>query len=312
MNDGMFIDCNQAFFDMSSYKREEVIGRTSEEVGIWADARDRQAMMNMLRQDSSICGLEVQLRRKGGVIGWGQISASVIEIDGVRCALSITRDISAARTAENTIRSLAFYDPLTGLPNRRMLMERLRQPQDAGAMGDRSQALLMIDLDHFKTLNDTLGHPCGDLMLKEVARRIVACAHEADTVCRMGGDEFVVLLEELSKVAEEAAAQAKAVGEKILAALDQPCLLDYHDITPRPASESPSSGIGKTTRMSSCSRLKLPCIRPRRRVAIPCAFSPPRCRLPSTPALRWRRICDRGSRQNNSCFTISRRWSGAM
>ena len=229
MNDGMFIDCNQAFFDMSSYKREEVIGRTSEEVGIWADARDRQAMMNMLRQDSSICGLEVQLRRKGGEIGWGQISASVIEIDGVRCALSITRDISAARTAENTIRSLAFYDPLTGLPNRRMLMERLRQPQDAGAMGDRSQALLMIDLDHFKTLNDTLGHPCGDLMLKEVARRIVACAHEADTVCRMGGDEFVVLLEELSKVAEEAAAQAKAVGEKILAALDQPCLLDNHE-----------------------------------------------------------------------------------
>ena len=225
----MFIDCNQAFFDMSSYKREEVIGRTSEEVGIWADARDRQAMMNMLRQDSSICGLEVQLRRKGGEIGWGQISASVIEIDGVRCALSITRDISAARTAENTIRSLAFYDPLTGLPNRRMLMERLRQPQDAGAMGDRSQALLMIDLDHFKTLNDTLGHPCGDLMLKEVARRIVACAHEADTVCRMGGDEFVVLLEELSKVAEEAAAQAKAVGEKILAALDQPCLLDNHE-----------------------------------------------------------------------------------
>ncbi len=214
---------------MSSYKREEVIGRTSEEVGIWADARDRQAMMNMLRQDSSICGLEVQLRRKGGEIGWGQISASVIEIDGVRCALSITRDISAARTAENTIRSLAFYDPLTGLPNRRMLMERLRQPQDAGAMGDRSQALLMIDLDHFKTLNDTLGHPCGDLMLKEVARRIVACAHEADTVCRMGGDEFVVLLEELSKVAEEAAAQAKAVGEKILAALDQPCLLDNHE-----------------------------------------------------------------------------------
>jgi diguanylate cyclase (GGDEF)-like protein/PAS domain S-box-containing protein len=229
MNDGMFIDCNQAFFDMSSYKREEVIGRTSEEVGIWADARDRQAMMNMLRQDSSICGLEVQLRRKGGEIGWGQISASVIEIDGIRCALSITRDISAARTAENTIRSLAFYDPLTGLPNRRMLMERLRQPQDAGAMGDRSQALLMIDLDHFKTLNDTLGHPCGDLMLKEVARRIVACAHEADTVCRMGGDEFVVLLEELSKVAEEAAAQAKAVGEKILAALGQPCLLDNHE-----------------------------------------------------------------------------------
>jgi diguanylate cyclase (GGDEF)-like protein/PAS domain S-box-containing protein len=229
MSDGMFIDCNQAFVDMSGYQRDEVLGRTSLELGIWPDTRDRQTMMNMLRQDSSVCGLEVQLRRKDGKIGWGQISASVIEIDGVRCVLSITRNISAAKTAEKTIQSLAFYDPLTGLPNRRMLMERLRQSQDAGAKGGHSQALLMIDLDHFKTLNDTLGHPCGDLMLKEVARRIIACTHEADTVCRMGGDEFVVVLEDLSIVAEEAAAQAQGVGEKILVAIEQPCLLDNHE-----------------------------------------------------------------------------------
>jgi PAS domain S-box-containing protein len=128
VDNGNFIDCNQAFLDMSGYKREEVIGRTSLEVGIWADARDRQTMMRMLRQNSSVCGLEVQLRKKGGEIGWGQISASLIEIDGAPCLLSITRDISDAKTAENTIRSLAFYDPLTGLPNRRHLMERLRQP----------------------------------------------------------------------------------------------------------------------------------------------------------------------------------------
>jgi diguanylate cyclase (GGDEF)-like protein/PAS domain S-box-containing protein len=229
IDDGRFIDCNQAFLDMSGYKREEILGRTALELGIWADARDRQTMMNMLRQNSRVCGLEVQLRKKDGEIGWGQISVSMIEIDGVSCILSVTRDISAAKQAEEQIRSLAFYDPLTGLPNRRMLMERLRHPLAASAKGGHSQALLMIDLDHFKTLNDTLGHPCGDLMLKEVARRIVACAHEADTVCRMGNDEFVVVLEELSKVAEEAAAQAQAVGEKILAAIEQPCLLDNHE-----------------------------------------------------------------------------------
>ena len=229
MNDGMFIDCNQAFFDMSGYKREEVIGRTSQEVGIWADVRDRQTMMNMLRQNPSVCGLEVQLRRKNGEIRWGQISASMIKIDDDPCILSITRDISAAKNAENTIRSLAFYDPLTGLPNRRMLIERLRHPLAASARSDHSHALLLVDLDHFKTLNDTLGHQTGDLMLQKFAHRIVTCTHETDTVCRMGGDEFVVVLEDLSKVAEEAAAQAQAMGEKIMAAIDQPCLLDNHE-----------------------------------------------------------------------------------
>jgi len=173
--------------------------------------------------------LEVQLRRKNGEIRWGQISASMIKIDDDPCILSITRDISAAKKAENTIRSLAFYDPLTGLPNRRMLIERLRHPLAASARSDHSHALLLVDLDHFKTLNDTLGHQTGDLMLQKFAHRIVTCTHETDTVCRMGGDEFVVVLEDLSKVAEEAAAQAQAMGEKIMAAIDQPCLLDNHE-----------------------------------------------------------------------------------
>ena len=108
-------------------------------------------------------------------------------------------------------------------------MERLRHPLDAGDRNGRSQALLLIDLDHFKTLNDTLGHQTGDLMLQEAARRIIACTHEADTVARLGGDEFVVLLEARGKVAEEAAARAKAVGETILAAIDQSCQLGEHE-----------------------------------------------------------------------------------
>ena len=229
IDDGKFIDCNRAFLNAMGFEREEVLGRTSLDLGIWADARDRQTMAEMLRRDASCRGLEVQLRKKDGKICWGEMSASVIEIDGVPCILSITRDISAAKAAESTIRSLAFYDPLTGLPNRRHLLERLRQPLDADARSGRSHALLLVDLDHFKTLNDTLGHQTGDLLLQEVARRIAACAHEADTVCRLGGDEFVIVLEDLSKVAEEAAAQAKAVGEKVLAAIDQPCMIEDHE-----------------------------------------------------------------------------------
>jgi diguanylate cyclase (GGDEF)-like protein/PAS domain S-box-containing protein len=229
LEDGRFIDCNQAFLDMEGYVRDEVIGKTSLELKVWADARDRRAMVEMLRRDSRCHGLEVQFRKKNGEVFWGELSASLMEIDGVACILSITRDLTSAKAAESTIRSLAFFDPLTGLPNRRHLMERLRQPLDSGGRNVRSQALLLVDLDHFKTLNDTLGHQTGDLMLQEAARRIVACTHEDDTVCRLGGDEFVVLLEARGRVAEEAAAKAKAVGEKILAAIDQPCLLGDHE-----------------------------------------------------------------------------------
>jgi diguanylate cyclase (GGDEF)-like protein/PAS domain S-box-containing protein len=229
MDDRRYIDCNQAFLDMTGYEREEVLGQTSPQVEIWANPRDRMTMMEMMRQNTNCRGLEIQFRKKSGELFWGEMSASQMEIDGVPCILFITRDLSAAKTAEKTIRSLAFYDPLTGLPNRQHLMARLRQPLDAGTRGGRSQALLLVDLDHFKTLNDTLGHQAGDLLLQEAARRIVACAHEADTVCRLGGDEFVVLLEDQSKVAEEAAAQARAVGEKILAAIDQPCMIEDHE-----------------------------------------------------------------------------------
>jgi diguanylate cyclase (GGDEF)-like protein/PAS domain S-box-containing protein len=227
--DGAFIDCNQSFLNTMGYKREEVLGRTTRELGIWANPRDRLTMQTILSQNSRCQGMEIQFKKKNGEVFWGEMTASQMDVDGVPCILSITRDLSAAKTAEKTIRSLAFYDPLTGLPNRRHLLERLRHPLDAGARGGRSKALLLIDLDHFKTLNDTLGHQTGDLLLQEVARRVLACAHESDTVCRLGGDEFVILLEDQSKMAEEAAAQGKAVGEKVLDAIDQPFLIEDHE-----------------------------------------------------------------------------------
>jgi len=130
------------------------------------------------------------------------------------------------QAAHDEIRNLAYFDPLTGLPNRRLLLDRLQQTLAAGFRSNRKRALLFVDLDDFKTLNDTLGHHIGDLLLQEVARRIVASIREADTVARLGGDEFVVLLQDLSEQPEDAAAQAKIVAEKILATIHQPYLLD--------------------------------------------------------------------------------------
>jgi diguanylate cyclase (GGDEF)-like protein len=123
---------------------------------------------------------------------------------------------------EEEIRSLAFYDPLTHLPNRRLLLERLRHAMIGSARSERAGALLFIDLDNFKTLNDTLGHDMGDLLLQQVGARLAGCIREGDTVARLGGDEFVVMLEGLARETGDAAAQAEAIGRKILGALSLP------------------------------------------------------------------------------------------
>ncbi|MEO8407857.1 MAG: EAL domain-containing protein, partial [Oxalobacteraceae bacterium] len=127
------------------------------------------------------------------------------------------------------IEYLAFYDPLTRLPNRRLLLDRLQQALASSARSHRTGALLFIDLDNFKMLNDTLGHDKGDLLLRQVAQRLAGCVREGDSVARLGGDEFVLVLEDLSGNANEAATQAEAVGEKILAALHHPYHLAGHE-----------------------------------------------------------------------------------
>jgi diguanylate cyclase (GGDEF)-like protein len=136
------------------------------------------------------------------------------------------RELQQLKAAHDEIRNLAFFDSLTGLPNRRLLLDRLQQTLAAGVRSNRKRALLFVDLDDFKTLNDTLGHHIGDLLLQEAARRILANIRETDTVARLGGDEFVVLLQDLSELPEDAAAQAKIVAEKILATIHQPYCLD--------------------------------------------------------------------------------------
>ena len=135
-------------------------------------------------------------------------------------------DLSQRKADEEEIRYLAFYDPLTRLPNRRLLTDRLQQALAASARHQRSGALLLLDLDNFKTLNETQGHERGDQLLQQVALRLRACVQEDDTVARQGGDEFVVVLEDLGDNPEEAAARSEEIGQKILAALRAPYQLD--------------------------------------------------------------------------------------
>jgi diguanylate cyclase (GGDEF)-like protein len=148
--------------------------------------------------------------------------------------VAVMRDITLRKQTEMKIQQLAFYDSMTGLPNRQLLIDRLKQRLSSSSRSHHSGAVLFIDLDNFKSLNDTHGHDVGDMLLVEVARRIVQCVRESDTVGRLGGDEFVVIINELDENLGDAAVQTSTVCEKILLSFKEPFVLNsyIHHTTP--------------------------------------------------------------------------------
>jgi diguanylate cyclase (GGDEF)-like protein len=170
---------------------------------------------------------EIVNRRKDGIVyDEALVIAPVTDADGtIRHFVAIMHDITERKQAEAQIHNLAFYDTLTRLPNRRLLNDRLGQTMAASKRNGRHAALMFLDLDNFKPLNDTHGHDVGDLLLIEVARRLTGCVRETDTVARFGGDEFVVILSELETDKADSATHAGIVAEKIRSALAEPYLL---------------------------------------------------------------------------------------
>jgi len=167
---------------------------------------------------------DLALRRGDGSVFHAQLDC--VRAENVPHVVRVTIvDITERKLAESEIEQLAFYDSLTQLPNRRFLLGRLQSAVTACVRSLRHGAILLIDLDDFKTINDTRGHFIGDLLLQQVALRLSACVREGDTVARLGGDEFVVMLPDLSRHPVEAATQTKTVGEKLLRALKGPYLL---------------------------------------------------------------------------------------
>lgn len=171
---------------------------------------------------------EVFWRRDGTAVPVEYWSHPVIKDDVVVGAVATFLDSTDRKVAEQQVHQLAFYDALTGLPNRRLLQDRLNQAIAVSERNERYGALMFLDMDNFKTLNDTKGHDVGDFLLIEVARRLQGCVRDGDSVARLGGDEFVVVLEMLSSSVNEAVTQAELVGEKIREALNQPYHLSQH------------------------------------------------------------------------------------
>ncbi len=164
-------------------------------------------------------------RLAGGEVRTVEVYSSPVKVEGRMLLFSIVHDITERKQLEEKMHGLAFYDPLTKLPNRRLLLDRLGMALVACTRNHRHGALIFLDMDHFKILNDLQGHDMGDQLLVEVAERILSCVREQDSAARFGGDEFVVMLEDLSDKEDEAMVQAKSVAEKIRWALAQPYAL---------------------------------------------------------------------------------------
>ena len=221
---GVILRVNQAFSRITGYSSEEAVGKRSNLLKSGRhDPEFYRSMWDSISRDGSWTG-EIWNRRKTGEIypEWLNITAVKGVDSKVTHYVGTFSDVTHRKEAEDQIKQLAFFDPLTGLPNRRLLTDRLNQALAARTRNDREGALLFVDLDDFKKVNDTQGHETGDLLLQDVARRLITSFREADTVARLGGDEFVVLLADLSGDPEEAAAQAEIVGEKILSVLGEP------------------------------------------------------------------------------------------
>ena len=200
--DGQLMDANQAFLDLFGYSREEIVHSNAKQV--YVTAKDRNIFKQTMHERGSIRDFEMQLQKKDGSIMDCLLSVTtkrgedgkIIEYNG------IVRDITAYKKAQETIHHMAYHDPLTGLPNRTLFNDRLNMAIARAQRGGKKIAVMMLDIDKFKSINDKYGHETGDKVLKTVADRLGNALRKSDTIARMGGDEFLIIVPEMEKAAD--------------------------------------------------------------------------------------------------------------
>ncbi|WP_409287184.1 PAS domain S-box protein [Pseudomonas guariconensis] len=223
---GRYLEVNDGFCRLTGYSSAEVIGRTVYEIGIWADDKQRAALLTELRERGRVHHREMLGRNKRGDILTVEVSVEPLSLNEADCLLLTARDVSQLKNAQAQIRHLAYHDPLTNLPNRALLMDRLSQQIALLKRHNLRGALLFLDLDHFKHINDSLGHPVGDTVLKIITARLEASVRLEDTVARLGGDEFVVLLSGLEGSRDQVEAKVRDLADTLRELLAEPMSLD--------------------------------------------------------------------------------------
>lgn len=219
--------CNQGMQALTGYNREEITQMKTWEM-IHPEMRDMARERSLARQNGEDVPTryEVKILTKDGQEKWVELSVGIIDLEGIPSGMGTAHDITDRKNAEEIISKLAYYDPLTGLPNRVLLKDRLNM---AISRAERSQdkiVLILLDLDKFKDVNDTLGHSVGDSLLKAVSERLILKFRKSDTVSRMGGDEFIICVPDFKD--EGTPTQ---IADKLLECFIEPFLFNSHEIS---------------------------------------------------------------------------------
>ena len=225
-----FLEVNDGFRRLTGYTPEEVAGRRLEELRLRIDPQQRQEIAETVARCGRLPRTEVQVLDRDGREKFAEVSVETLSLDIGDCLLITARDISQLKAAQAQIQHLAYHDSLTNLPNRALLLDRLTQQIALLNRHNLRGAVLFIDLDHFKHINDSLGHPVGDAVLKMLTARLEANVRLEDTVARLGGDEFVVLLSGLEGKRAQVIRQVRQVAEQLRSHLAEPMELDGHSL----------------------------------------------------------------------------------